>query len=107
VSGNTKGGLKAAATNKKRHGKGFYAKIGSLGGKVKNPDKGFGGNRERARLAGAIGGRISKRPPVTRRTHDLEVLDASTGDEVIGFYTMDGKPSPVYRLKKYFKGIKI
>jgi len=26
---------------------------------------------------------------------------------VIGFYTMDGKPSPVYRLKKYFKGIKI
>ena len=36
--------MKAAITNKDKHGKDFYTRIGSLGGKVKSPLKGFGKN---------------------------------------------------------------
>ena len=32
MAGTKIGGMKAAATNKKRYGKGFYAKIGRIGG---------------------------------------------------------------------------
>ena len=54
------GGLKAAQTNKKKYGKGFYAKIGQIGGRNGNTG-GFAANRALARAAGAKGGRISKR----------------------------------------------
>jgi general stress protein YciG len=60
MAGTKAGGLKAAATNKNRHGKDFYAKIGAKGG-VKGTTGGFFANRELARLAGAKGGRISRR----------------------------------------------
>lgn len=60
MSGTKAGGVKAAATNKTRHGSDFYAKIGSKGGKKTGP-KGFALNRELARSAGAVGGRISRR----------------------------------------------
>ena len=60
MAGTKAGGLKAAATNKTRHGKDFYAKIGAKGG-VKGTTGGFFANRELARLAGAKGGRISRR----------------------------------------------
>lgn len=60
MPGNKKGGQKAAATNKERHGNDFYARIGSKGGKWSGP-KGFALNPERAKLAGQIGGKISKR----------------------------------------------
>lgn len=33
MAGTKAGGLKAAVTNKAKHGKDFYAKIGKLGGK--------------------------------------------------------------------------
>lgn len=39
----------------------WFRNIGSIGGRAKNPNKGFGGNRELARAAGAKGGRIGKR----------------------------------------------
>lgn len=59
--GNTKeGAKKAAQTNKERHGKDFYKRIGSLGGS-RTGNKGFALNRELARVAGAKGGQISKR----------------------------------------------
>jgi hypothetical protein len=55
------GAKKTAATNKAKYGADYYAKIGVLGGKKKNPNKGFGSNKELARKAGAKGGAISKR----------------------------------------------
>lgn len=60
MAGTKAGGKLAAQTNKKRYGKDFYAKIGAVGGK-KGTTGGFAANRELARLAGAKGGRISRR----------------------------------------------
>lgn len=60
MAGTKAGGVKAAATNKTRHGKDFYANIGAKGGKNGHTG-GFAANRELARAAGAKGGRISRR----------------------------------------------
>lgn len=60
MSGTKTGGMKAAATNKARHGSDFYARIGAKGGKLGRTG-GFAANRELARIAGAKGGRISRR----------------------------------------------
>ena len=60
MAGNRKGGAKAAATNKARHGADYYARIGAMGGK-KGRTGGFYANRELASIAGAKGGRISRR----------------------------------------------
>lgn len=60
MSGTKKGGKAAAATNKSKYGADFYSKIGAVGGK-KGRTGGFFANRELARLAGAKGGRISRR----------------------------------------------
>lgn len=60
MAGTTVGGAKAAATNKKKYGKDFYARIGAMGGKLGRTG-GFYANRELARIAGARGGRISRR----------------------------------------------
>jgi general stress protein YciG len=62
MAGTLAGGKKAAAANLARDPD-FYKKIGGKGGATKNPLKGFGGNKERARTAGAKGGKISKRRP--------------------------------------------
>ena len=56
------GAMKAATTNKDKHGKDFYTRIGSLGGKVKSPLKGFGSDRSRAAEAGRKGGSAKKKP---------------------------------------------
>lgn len=60
MAGTVKGGKSAAATNKAKYGKDFYARIGAMGGK-KGTTGGFAANRELARIAGAKGGRISRR----------------------------------------------
>jgi len=60
MAGTKAGGVKAAATNKARHGKDFYANIGAKGGRNGHTG-GFAANRELARVAGAKGGRISRR----------------------------------------------
>ncbi|OGL34737.1 hypothetical protein A3F05_04140 [Candidatus Saccharibacteria bacterium RIFCSPHIGHO2_12_FULL_47_17] len=60
MAGTKLGGAKAAATNKKKYGKDFYARIGAMGGKNGHTG-GFYANRELARTAGARGGRISRR----------------------------------------------
>ncbi len=60
MSGTKAGGAKASATNKRKYGKDFYAKIGAQGGRNGHTG-GFYANRELARRAGAIGGKISKR----------------------------------------------
>lgn len=69
MAGNKIGGMKAAATNKARHGEGFYARIGAIGGR-NGTTGGFASDvvgkdgltgRERARIAGKKGGSISRR----------------------------------------------
>ena len=64
MSGTKLGGMKAAATNKAKYGRSFYARIGAMGGKVGHTG-GFYANRELAREAGAKGGRISRRTKKT------------------------------------------
>jgi general stress protein YciG len=60
MAGTQQGGAKAAATNKKKYGSDFYARIGAAGGKVGRTG-GFYANRDLARKAGAKGGRLSRR----------------------------------------------
>lgn len=64
MAGTKLGGKAAASTNKTKYGKDFYAKIGAMGGK-KGHTGGFYANKELARLAGAKGGRISRRTKKT------------------------------------------
>jgi uncharacterized protein len=70
MAGTKAGGKAAAATNKSKYGPDFYAKIGAKGGSLgrsggfassKVGDDGLTG-RQRAAIAGARGGRISRRP---------------------------------------------
>jgi general stress protein YciG len=68
MAGTKIGGMKAAATNKAKHGSDFYAKIGARGGKNGHTG-GFAANPELARIAGARGGRISRR---TKKTSSVK-----------------------------------
>lgn len=65
MAGTKEGGKLAAAKNKEKYGEDFYKNIGSIGGKNGNTG-GFYTNRELARIAGAKGGRISRRPKVKK-----------------------------------------
>jgi general stress protein YciG len=60
VSGSKIGGKAARDTNYKRYGLDFYREIGAIGGK-NGRTGGFYVNRDLASIAGAIGGRISRR----------------------------------------------
>lgn len=60
MAGTKAGGKKAAATNLERHGKNFYREIGAKGGRNGHTG-GSASNPELAKIAGAKGGRISKR----------------------------------------------
>lgn len=73
MAGTLAGGRRAAATNKERYGENFYKLIGAKGGR-EGVDGGFASNkvgedgltgRQRARIVGRKGGRISKRPKKT------------------------------------------
>ena len=66
MSGTKIGARKAVATNLKKHGANFYAKIGAIGGRVSTPTGGFGavdehGRHTAAQIAGAKGGKKSRR----------------------------------------------
>lgn len=63
MAGTKIGGQKAAARNL-ANDPDFYRRIGSIGGK-NSTTGGFAANRELARIAGAKGGRISKRRKAT------------------------------------------
>ena len=60
MAGTKAGGKKAAATNKAKYGKNFYAEIGKKGGENGHTG-GFAANPVLAKIAGAKGGRISRR----------------------------------------------
>ncbi len=74
MAGTHAGGAKAAETNKTKYGSDFYASIGAKGGKrgktggFASDKKGADGlsGRERARLAGSKGGRISRRTKTSK-----------------------------------------
>ena len=69
MSGTKQGGQKAAATNKAKYGIEFYANIGRKGGRNGHTG-GFAANPELAKIAGAKGGKKSKRGPAIRLTAD-------------------------------------
>ena len=60
MSGTRIGGLRTKETNIAKYGEDYYKNIGRLGGKASTTG-GFAANRELARIAGAKGGRISRR----------------------------------------------
>jgi hypothetical protein len=66
MAGTKQGGLNARDTNIRLYGEDYYRRIGVVGGK-KGHTGGFFANRELARIAGAKGGRISKRRPGRQR----------------------------------------
>lgn len=72
MTGTRLGGLKAAQTNRRLHGEDFYGRIGRLGGKNGHTG-GFAANPMLARVAGAKGGRISKRGPAKKKKSTTEV----------------------------------
>ena len=85
MSGTVTGGKKAAQVNMKKHGKDFYKRIGQKGGKNSNTG-GFASDKvskdgltglERAKLAGAKGGRISRRKPKNIKDVTKKVTSAS------------------------------
>lgn len=60
MAGTKAGGIKAAATNKAKYGEDFYRELGRKGGRNGHTG-GFAANPQLARIAGSIGGKISKR----------------------------------------------
>ena len=78
MGGTKAGGIKARETNYKIHGPDFYKRIGRMGGRSGDPtNKGFASNIERARKAGAKGGKISKRGPAKKHKTEAKE-DAGT-----------------------------
>lgn len=65
MAGTREGGLKAAATNKKKYGEDFYKIQGAKGGH-NGHTSGFKRGSALAREAGAKGGRASRRSPTVR-----------------------------------------
>ena len=65
MSGTKIGGLRAAYTNKLRHGLNFYAEIGAKGGRNGHTG-GFAANPELARIAGKKGGAKSRRTGISK-----------------------------------------
>lgn len=83
MSGTVSGGKKAAQKNKELHGKDFYKEIGRKGGK-RSTTGGFASQKvgkdgltgvERAKLAGAKGGRKSKRTPTSINKMHKDMYD--------------------------------
>lgn len=62
MTGTREGGLKARQTNIEKYGRDFYKRIGQQGGHNGHTG-GFAANPELAKIAGAKGGRKSKRGP--------------------------------------------
>jgi hypothetical protein len=69
MSGTAEGGRKLVKTNYAKYGRDFYKRIGSAGGKIPHPNKGFGTDwvgkdgltgQERASIAGKKGGAVGR-----------------------------------------------
>ena len=73
------GAQKAVETNKRKYGDDFYARIGQKGGR-NGHNGGFAANPELAKIAGAKGGRISRRGPAKKH---LEIIKADSEEQAI------------------------
>lgn len=82
MAGTKSGGKAAAKTNTMKWGADFYKRIGAIGGR-KGHTGGFFVNRELARIAGAKGGRISRRVPSTEE----KTMCNSCGREYVNVQT--------------------
>lgn len=72
MSGTLDGGRRASETNKKKYGEDWYKRIGAVGGRASTTG-GFAANPELARIAGAKGGKKSKRGPnITDRARKVK-----------------------------------
>lgn len=79
MSGTRNGGQKAAKTNKELYGEDFYRNIGAKGGRNGHTG-GFAANPALARIAGAKGGRASRRRPAKDDIEKAEeVLEEESG----------------------------
>lgn len=73
MAGTKAGGLKTRETIYKIHGANYYSRIGKMGGKAGDPTKkGFASDPERAKTAGAKGGKISKRGPAKKHQAEAD-----------------------------------
>ena len=61
ISGTQAGGLKTRETVYSKYGTDYYTNIGQKGGRTSGVKKGFAANLALAKIAGAKGGRISRR----------------------------------------------
>ena len=77
MAGTKAGGVKAAATNRAKYGAEFYARIGQKGGQNGHTG-GFAANRALARIAGAKGGRISKRGSSSGHSCHLFIISSAS-----------------------------
>lgn len=100
------GGLKAAATNKARYGDGFYANIGTRGGRNGHTG-GFAANPALARLAGKKGGGISKRGATNQTWGKLQNMHSELVQWVeegkSGIWIAKAVELPVSAVHKYIR----
>lgn len=82
MSGTKIGGLRARETNIKRHGEDFYRRIGAIGGRNGHTG-GFAANIELAKLAGAKGGRISRRTGVKNGEGKTSNKDIDRAEQIL------------------------
>lgn len=83
--------MKAAKTNKKKNGEDFYRFLGFLGGIApKKKPGGFGSDvlgadgltgKQRAVVAGAVGGKVSKRGPAVSKQDRMNIKPQVGGEE--------------------------
>lgn len=89
MAGTKAGGIKAAATNKAKYGSDFYAEIGRKGGRNGHTG-GFAANPELAKIAGSIGGKISKRGKAKGNKSAEEKLSKAARREVAEYEKIYG-----------------
>lgn len=86
MAGTLAGGKKAAKTNISKYGEDFYARIGAKGGRNGHTG-GFAANPALARVAGAKGGRKSRRTGVKngeskKDNKDIEAMERVLEEEI-------------------------
>lgn len=89
MAGTKAGGIKAAATNKAKYGEDFYRELGRKGGRNGHTG-GFAANPELARIAGSIGGKISKRGKAKGNKSAEEKLSKAARKEVAEYEKIYG-----------------
>lgn len=89
MAGTKAGGVKAAATNKAKYGEDFYRELGRKGGRNGHTG-GFAANPELARIAGSIGGKISKRGKAKGNKSAEEKLSKAARKEVAEYEKIYG-----------------